>query len=187
MPAARQRPGRHLVRRHHDVGHLPLRGRHRRLPPAQGKGRLSWRCQRVWAPHASPLPGGAGPWAAPASCLSHYSMNARRPETTAASACSETGCRDSRIQRSKWPSKTQQRVRQSPNRRYVACAASTASRAQMAPQHSAQGRQWELPNTTACTRKLGAMGIGEVALPPLYERPPRPLAMARWLVTKFFW
>ena len=26
-----------------------------------------------------------------------------------------------------------------------------------------------------------------MTLPPLYERPPRPLAMARWLVTKFFW
>ena len=31
------------------------------------------------------------------------------------------------------------------------------------------------------------MGIGEVTLPPLYERPPRPLAMARWLLTQFFW
>ncbi|WP_419842939.1 sterol desaturase family protein [Candidatus Poriferisodalis sp.] len=31
------------------------------------------------------------------------------------------------------------------------------------------------------------MGIGEVVLPPLYERPPRPLAMARWLATTFLW
>ena len=31
------------------------------------------------------------------------------------------------------------------------------------------------------------MGIGEVTLPPLYERPPRPLAMTRWLVTMYFW
>ena len=26
-----------------------------------------------------------------------------------------------------------------------------------------------------------------MTLPPLYERPPRPLAMARWAVTQFFW
>lgn len=26
-----------------------------------------------------------------------------------------------------------------------------------------------------------------MTLPPMYERPPRPLAMARWTVTKFLW
>ena len=39
----------------------------------------------------------------------------------------------------------------------------------------------------ACSRTLRTVGIGEVTLPPLYDRPPRPLAMARWTVTKFLW
>ena len=43
------------------------------------------------------------------------------------------------------------------------------------------------PDTSACGHTICALGIGEVTLPPLYERPPRPLAMARWLITKFFW
>ncbi len=39
----------------------------------------------------------------------------------------------------------------------------------------------------ACRRTIRVVGIGEVTLPPMYERPPRPLAMARWTITKFLW